>query len=291
VDIPATYLERIRAMRPNLTIEDARLNSDGLANDVIIVNGEWVFRFAKNDMGRAMLAGELAALDLIAGHSPIPVPRPVTREDDAMTYRFMPGEPLTHWRFAALDAPTQQRIAAQLGAFLRCLHSIEPQGNLRVVTPEQRRARWRKRRIEIEAALTPHLLPFQREWMARLFDDALSDTSFFNYAPRLVNNDLAPYHILFDIDKGELSGVIDFGTACFDDPALDSGCLMQHHGESFVTRLFTSYPGAQTLLPRARFYAQAIELDWAALGIERNETFWFTAHIGNARHAHFPIQP
>jgi aminoglycoside 2''-phosphotransferase len=278
-------------MRPGLTIEHARLNSDGLANDVVIVNGEWVFRFAKNDMGRAMLADELVALDLFANRSPIPVPCPVVREADAIAYRFIPGESLTRWRFAALDVPTQQRIAAQLGAFLHCLHAIEPQGNLRVVTPAQRHARWQKRRNKIEAALTPHLLPFQHEWMARLFDDALSDASFFDYAPCLVNNDLALYHILFDAGKGELSGVIDFGTACFDDPALDLGCLIQHYGESFVTRLFTTYSEAQTLLPRARFYAQAIELDWAALGIERNETFWFTAHIGNARDVRFPILP
>ncbi len=278
-------------MRPDLTIEDAHLNGDGLANDVVIVNGEWVFRFAKNDMGRAMLAGELAALDLIANRSPIPVPCPVAREADAMAYRYLTGEPLTRWRFAMLDDPTQQRIAAQLGAFLRCLHSIEPQGNLRVVTPAQRQARWLQRRGEIEATLTPHLLPFQREWMAHLFDDALSDASFFDYAPRLVNDDLAPYHLLFDAHKGELSGVIDFGTAHFDDPACDLGCLMQHYGESFVTRLFDTYPDAQTLLPRARFYAQAIELDWAALGIERNETFWFTAHLGNVRDVRFPILP
>jgi aminoglycoside 2''-phosphotransferase len=275
-------------MRPELTIESASLNSDGLANDVIIVNGEWVFRFAKNDMGRTMLADELAALDLIATRSPIPVPCPIAREADAIAYRYLPGEPLTRWRFAALDASTQQRIAAQLGVFLRCLHSIEPQGGLRIVTPEHRRARWLKRRGKIETALTPHLMPHQHEWMARLFD-TLGDATFFDYAPRLVNNDLAPYHILFDAGKGALSGVIDFGTACFDDPALDLGCLMQHYGESFISLLFTTYPEAQALLLRARFYAQAIELDWAALGIERNETFWFTSHLGNARDVHTSV--
>jgi aminoglycoside 2''-phosphotransferase len=178
-----------------------------------------------------------------------------------------------------------------LGAFLRCLHCIEPQGNLRVVTPAHQRAHWLRRRSGIEAALTPHLMPHQCEWMARLFDDALGNPAFFDYAPRLVNNDLAPYHLLFDADKGELSGVIDFGTAHFGDSACDFGCLMQHFGESFVARLFGAYPDAQSLLPRARFYAQAIELDWAALGIERNETFWFTSHLGNSRDVRFPILP
>ena len=45
----------------------------------------------------------------------------------------------------------------------------------------------------------------------------------------------------------------------------------------------TSYPNLEVFLPRARFYAQSIELQWVLLGIETGETFWFTAHLGGAR--------
>ncbi len=66
MDIPAAYLERIRAMRPDLTIKDVCLNSEGMVNDVVIVNGTWVFRFAKSEWGRAALADEVRVLDHIA---------------------------------------------------------------------------------------------------------------------------------------------------------------------------------------------------------------------------------
>lgn len=43
------------------------------------------------------------------------------------------------------------------------------------------------------------------------------------------------------------------------------------------------YPEIEVLLPRARFYAQTVELQWVLSGIKTGETFWFTAHLGNAR--------
>jgi hypothetical protein len=47
--------------------------------------------------------------------------------------------------------------------------------------------------------------------------------------------------------------------------------------------MVNAYPEMKELLPRARFYAQAIELQWALLGVESGEYYWFTAHIGGAR--------
>jgi hypothetical protein len=43
------------------------------------------------------------------------------------------------------------------------------------------------------------------------------------------------------------------------------------------------YQGLAEVLPRARFYAIAIELQWVLLGLETGETFWFTGHLGGAR--------
>ncbi len=105
-----------------------------------------------------------------------------------------------------------------------------------------------------------------------------------------MNNDLAPYHLLFDPATQTLNGVIDFGTAHFGDPACDFGCWLQGYGETFVHRLLVTYPEAQGLMRRARFGALVIELDWVAQGIERNDPWFLTAHIGNTRDVRFPIQ-
>jgi hypothetical protein len=36
-------------------------------------------------------------------------------------------------------------------------------------------------------------------------------------------------------------------------------------------------------MKRARFYAQAIELQWALLAVETREPTWFLAHLGGTR--------
>jgi aminoglycoside 2''-phosphotransferase len=77
--------------------------------------------------------------------------------------------------------------------------------------------------------------------------------------------------------------VIDFGVAGLGDPATDVGSLLQTYGASFVAQLQAAYPEVERLLRRARFYAQAIELEWVLLGLKRGQPFWFTAHLGNAR--------
>jgi aminoglycoside 2''-phosphotransferase len=288
---PATYLERIRAMRPDLAPRALRLNSEGLVNDVVIVDEAWVFRFAKGDRGRTALKTELVALNTLRGRLPLAIPKPIVVAEDAVHYRLLPGAPLTRWLWSGLDAPAQGLVAEQLGGFLRALHSSPADADLPCLTPEIKREQWRERRVRIEATVFPHLMAHQRDWAGRLFDDAQSDPATLDYSPALVHDDLAPYHILYDSDARRLSAVIDFGTAHYDDPAADLGCLLQHYGEAFVTRLFATYPEASKLLNRARFYALAIELDWAVLGIERNEAFWFTAHIGNSRDVRFPILP
>ena len=128
----------------------------------------------------------------------------------------------------------------------------------------------------------PLLLPHQKQWAERLFDTGLSDDpTFFDYAPALIHGDLAPYHILFDGNR--ITGVIDFGVAGIGDPALDLGSLISSYGESFVCQMGAEYLELDAVLPRARFYAQSIEIQWVLLGIETGESFWFTAHLGGAR--------
>ena len=81
-----------------------------------------------------------------------------------------------------------------------------------------------------------------------------------------------------------MSGVIDFGVAGVGDPANDLACLIQYYSESFVNLFQVWYPEMDgRMMRRARFYAQAIELQWMLNGLRSGEKFWFAAHIGNAR--------
>ncbi len=64
--ISEKYLKRIRETFPNLEIKLIRSNSDGLTNDVLIVNDDLVFRFPKNETwARELLANEIKVIELL----------------------------------------------------------------------------------------------------------------------------------------------------------------------------------------------------------------------------------
>ena len=48
---------------PDLAIERIELNQDGLINDVVIVNDELVFRFAKTEAYADLMENEVRILD------------------------------------------------------------------------------------------------------------------------------------------------------------------------------------------------------------------------------------
>jgi aminoglycoside 2''-phosphotransferase len=162
------------------------------------------------------------------------------------------------------------------------LHSINDRTLPETSAPVTLEAQ-KSRRRNIEQHVYPLLLPHQRIWAEQVFDSMLHDSGNFEYAPVLIHGDLAPYHIFFDSKSLEITGVIDFGVAGLGDPANDIACLIMAYGESFVAAMRPEYPTIDSLLPRARFYAGVLEMEWIAKGIQHQQPFWFTAHFGGAR--------
>jgi aminoglycoside 2''-phosphotransferase len=242
-----------------------------------------VFRFTKAERGQAVMAGELQVLRAIRSRITLPIPNPFYAGPDAMAYELLEGEQLSFAVLRDLPASVAETIALQLGEFLRALHGTPTDGPLPATLALARRDEWQELRRDTEALVYPLLLPHQREWAKRLFDGVLGDPRQFDGPPCVVHGDLWPEHVLFDRAAGRLSGIIDFGQAGLGDPAGDLGNLLQVYGETFVRRMLPAYPEAARLLPRARCYSHARELEWVLRGLKSGHSFWFGAHLGNAR--------
>jgi aminoglycoside 2''-phosphotransferase len=275
------YLPFIERILPDLHVQKIILNSDGLANDVVVVNDEFVFRFAKGEFGRVSLARELQVLDVLPGRTGMAVPEPIYTSEYIIAYRFLTGEPFTRRWLAVLEPERYKAAANSLGAFLKNLHSVRDPGLPLTAAPVGAES-FRDQRKHAREQLYPLLLPHQVDWVEQLFA-FIDQPGVFEVEPVLVHGDLAPYHILFDQHSLQLSGVIDFGVSGLGDPASDFGALLQYYGLEFVSQMAEVYPGIERLLPRARFYAQSIEIQWVLLGLKRGENFWFTAHLGGWR--------
>ena len=285
-DIAYSLRQRVQAIMPELEIQHFEINQEGLINDVAIVNKKLVFRFAKTEQYAKILDDEMKILDMIRSRIGMEVPTPIYRSQESVVYPFLEGQPFLRETLLKLESDVQARTADQLGKFLYALHTTENSEvdwDIPPTLAPVTRDKWVDIRQRVKDKIYPLLLKHQIQWAENLFDGILSNPESFNYRPALIHGDLAPYHILFDQNNHKITGVIDFGVAGVGDPASDIGSLITAYGESFVIRMRTSYPNLEVHLPRARFYAQSIELQWVLLGIETRETFWFTAHLGGAR--------
>jgi len=288
MDIPRLYLEQIQEHLPKFDLASVRLNRDGLVNDIVIVNNEWVFRFPKDEAGKQLMAREAGLLDLIRRHVDMPVPHFERCTDDYAVYRFIAGVPLDRNTILRQDDPTQSQLADQLATFLRQLHAIPKDALTQHSFPNAHgngtREDWAARLSQIEHDIYPLLWADQKRWVAELFAPVLDGRlDMHEYDPVLIHDDLASYHILFDPTTKRINGLIDFGTAKLGDPASDFALIINALGERFLRRMQTFYPAIEAALDRARFKAGMLELGWVAEGLRTNDPSWFTVHIGRAR--------
>ena len=80
MDIPAAYLHRIHAIFPTLAITSVHFNQDGMVNDVVIVNDQFIARFPKDEHAKERLSRESRILKLIKERVEMPVPILSTRQ-------------------------------------------------------------------------------------------------------------------------------------------------------------------------------------------------------------------
>ena len=278
--------QRVQSIMPDLEVKRFEINNEGLVNDVVIVNGMYVFRFAKEKEYAKTLRVETIILDLIRSEVGVNVPTPIYNDEDCVVYPFLEGEPLLLERIMTLEESAKIRISEDLGKFLFSLHTTDisqVQEQLPSTLAPVTRERWLDIHRRVKETVYPLLWKHQVRWAEHLFNSMLTNPQSFEYKPALIHGDLRPYHILMNSQTCEISGVIDFGVAGIGDPASDIGTLINTYGESFVIKMRNTYPNLEEFMPRARFYSQALELQWVWLGIEFKENFWFAAHLGCAR--------
>ncbi len=281
------YVAAITAQLPTLQIDDLRLNSEGMANTVVIVNNELCFRFPKTDSARRLQDYEVKLLEVVRRYVTLAVPTVELHTDEFAMYRYLPGRPLYRHELLRLSPALQAGYAEQLANFLQQLHSIplhELPAAPWAAPTTSRQQRYLHMKAEIEQTLFGLLWADQRAWINDLFAPLEQGAlNVDDYASACIHADLAAYHILHQPSAYELSGVLDFGTAGVGDPASDFALLINVYGEQWLQRIGRFYPLPQDLLERARFLAGYLELEWALNGLRKQDQAWLLVHLGRAR--------
>ncbi len=288
----AIYVQTIQNAYPDLAIETVQFNQSGQFNDILLVNDALIFRFPKVERETRKLRTEVALLRSLQARLSLPIPQPLyVREETEgigqifMGYPMLPGKPLRPSLLHTLGNEVVQSLAEALAIFLRQLHST-PLETLEVKLPDiQGCAEW----SDLYQRFRDRLFPFMRD-EARLqvvkgFEDFLRDEQNYHYTPALIHGDFGPSNILYDPNTSSISGILDFSSMHWGDPAVDIASLLCSisYGEAFLERFSVHYLGIEALLPRARFYASTFALQEALYGVEDGDQAAFESGIASYR--------
>jgi aminoglycoside phosphotransferase (APT) family kinase protein len=210
---------------PELDATSARLLGEGWDNSVWTVEEAWAFRFPRRQIAIPGVEREIAVLPLLAPLLPVPIPEPrfVGMPTERFAWPFF-GAPLVAGvepAEADLDDDARTELGADLGRFLRALHDVEldvdlPDDPIRRADMPFRVGRLREK-LEAIAALG---IWDPRPEVEPILGILAGAERLPPSTDRVVaHGDLHLRHVL--VERGSLSGVIDWGDVCRSAPAID----------------------------------------------------------------------
>ncbi len=280
-------LQRIRRAFPGLEIHSVEENYEGLVNDVIVINGERIYRFAKADWAMPAMWKEGRILHLVRPHVQVDIPFWDHMEEDFISYNKLRGQPLRRQMVQRLPEKVQDALAEQMAAFYRALRHIPPEevraaeiGNSDALRPLEVYAEYYEKARQL---LYPSIYEHMRDTLDEIFLPVLNGQLSMDYELRLIHADTGPHHVLFDAERQRISGILDFGTGGLGDPAMDIGNALCCYGEGFLRRMARYDDELAGMIERARFYAAEVEVWWVLMGLEHDEPSWMFVHLMTAR--------
>ncbi|HZD06447.1 MAG TPA: aminoglycoside phosphotransferase family protein, partial [Longimicrobiales bacterium] len=246
----------------------------------------------RHDAAARALVREARVLERLAPRLPVPVPLPIwvpspgapaaaatpvspatpasgtspaSRAAGFSLHEQVRGRELTRELWRGLPEAVRDRVARGVGHFLGGLHGLDA-GIVRgcsvgAMDHEARLTRL-QRRIRGEGAL---FLP--RSLRAKLdtcFQARRTGRLEWVSEPVILHADVSPGHVLVDVDKGTITGIIDWGDVVLGDPARDFIFLYEDWGRDFLDRAMEGYgrePG-ERLLPRIHLRYLVDQLEW-----------------------------
>jgi aminoglycoside 2''-phosphotransferase len=233
---------------------------------VVDVNHRLIFRFPRSKYVEKSVKREVALLRLLQGALPYSTPTPeyVWHGDRKVPTHFfgypkLYGAPLT----GAVMASSPATVARQVSRLINAVQSFPLTDTVKSCFSGYSSQTWKDEYASLLSQVKRRVVGLldatTREKTFTLFSDFLDDEGNFSFKPVLVHRDLNT-NILFDKERMEVSGVIDWGDASIGDPAFDFCGFLHSQGRGFVERILKDYKGSvdEYFWRRMEFYSKVI---------------------------------
>jgi Phosphotransferase enzyme family. len=254
------YVDYIKNRFPQIHISNVKFDlTNGRHNDIVMINDELIFKFARYDWTGAFLANQVKTTGFIREFVDMPLPQMENLDHGVARHELIPGEPLFRNEILLLKDNDQNYIAKQIGTFLRQLHAIPLKlaktGHLDEVPVDLSRKAVLAEYDDIQRKVYPYCDGYTQECIRQVFAPVLENRDFLEFTPALIHADPTPRRFLCDKGLKKINAAIGFGCAGIGDPAYDMGIVLGSFGETFLKRIGRYYGDLSKLIDRARFYS------------------------------------
>jgi aminoglycoside 2''-phosphotransferase len=262
------YLDYISEHCRSMNFDDVEFDfKSGSHNDVVIINKENVFKFAKYDWSAIYLMNSVKAINLVKYYTDLTLPDIKALDPGVAICSYIKGCPLYRNELLLRKNLDQEILAQQIGTFLKQLHLVPlkkaAENGIENKFADINSDYWKSKYEEFQNKLFPYCDDYTKKYIHKLFQPVFERKDFFNYTPSLIHADLNPRHFFLDSESSKINSILGFSRSGIGDPAFDTGTLIAYLGESFVARVSEYDNNILEQIDRARFYAYLIHLNMA----------------------------
>lgn len=293
MEIPESSRKIIHRMFPEMEGGNIQQIDFGWANRILVLDRQYVVKIPRYPEAARWTEKEIEITRRLRGMLPVEIPAYVSTlyqgELVAAAYGFMDGSLFTTQPVDEgiekvdpdefIKGSSGDGIAKQLGRILSSIHEVRSDhvsdilGKYVADDWSAKIAKWISQCRKVCEVVFSGT---QRGKCGQLLDSIWQEYSDFEFSQKFIHGDFGGWNMLFDPDKAEIVGLLDWADSRIGDPAKDFTELAYDFGREFAGRVLDHYGRDQDphMLDRAELYLRLNGFQDLEYGLKNKSAFF-----------------